>query len=315
MRQHTHWNLKATSEFPYILNLDDQFKPYAVSGKGIELAYKKFNFLGGEPHFQITPGNYDTNSELIITQRYNSVADLFDIILAVDAARRMGFRNLHLVLPYFPAARQDRVCNEGEPLTIKVFTDMINGCKFESVGIFTPHSEVTPALLDNAYIIDELPYIQEIVRANLNGHFFNVVCPDAGAGKRVGKIVEYLSNNFGYVQFTLIRCEKVRDVKDGKLKGFFVQADDLGGHPTIIIDDIVAMGGTFIGLGEELKSKNAGDLMLYTAHADCATGLDKMGAYFAKVFTSNSKKNWKDTLHEEEYPERANIEIFNLHLK
>lgn len=308
MRQHLHW--KATAEFPYILNLDENFKPYAQSGKGIDIGHRKFDFLGGEPHLQLVAGNYDYNSTLIITQRYNSVADLFNIVLANDAARRMGFRDIHLVLPYFPAARQDRVCNEGEPLTIKVFTDLINGCGFGSVGIFTPHSEVTPALLDNVYIIDELPYIQEIVRGNLNGHFFNVVCPDAGAGKRVGKIVTYLSNNFGYVQFNLIRCEKVRDVKDGSLKGFYVQDDDLGGHPTLIVDDIVAMGGTFIGLGEELKKKNAGDLMLYTAHADCVAGLDKMARYFKKVFTSNSKHNWNDLITGVD-----NLEIFNLHLK
>lgn len=289
MRQHITW--RADTEFPYIINLSEGFTPYTKT-KAIPLAFKKFNFLGGEPHFQITSNAYADFAPLIITQRFNSIGDLFDIILANDAARRMGFKNIHLVLPYFPAARQDRVCNEGEPLTIKVFTDMINGCGFNSVGILTPHSEVTPALINNVYVIDELPYINRIVQSNLNGHQFNVVCPDAGAGKRVGKIVQYLQNQNGHVQFNLIRCEKVRDVKDGSLKGFFVQADDLGGHPSMIVDDIVAMGGTFIGLGEELKKKNAGDLMLYTAHADCALGLEKMCAYFTSVFTSDSKLNW-----------------------
>ena len=222
----------------------------------------------------------------------------------------MGVEDIHLVLPYFPAARQDRVCNEGEPLTIKVFTDLINSCGFTSVGILTPHSEVTPALLNNVYIIDELPYITEIVRKNLNGHHFNVVCPDAGAGKRVGKIVQHLSNQMGYVQFNLIRCEKVRDVKDGSLKDFFAQVDDLGGHPTMIFDDILTMGGTFIGLGEKLKEKNAGDLMLYTAHADCVAGLEKMSDYFTKVFTSNSKNNWNAIIH----AKCKNVEVFDIQL-
>lgn len=302
MRQHVTYI--PVPESPYILNLDENFKPFT---KGVELTFKKFNFLGGEPHFQILTKVFEASAKLVITQRYNTIGDLIDIILANDAARRMGFNNIELILPYFPACRQDRVCNDGEPLTIKVFTDLINGCNFSSVSIFTPHSEVAPALLNNVHIIDELPYITEIVRSNLKGHFFNVVCPDAGAGKRVGKIVQHLANTFGYVQFNLIRCEKVRDVKDGSLKEFFVQADDLGGHPTIIVDDIVAMGGTFIGLGEVLKSKNAGNLMLYTAHADCIAGLDKMARYFHKVFTSNSKKNWDILM-----TGLDNLEIFNI---
>lgn len=309
-RQHAHWSVN--TELPYVLNLDQAFEPYTENVA--TLNFKTFDFLGGEPHIQLDKDVIVYNSKLIITQRFNSIKDLFLIILANDAALRLGFRDIHLVLPYFPAARQDRVCNEGEPLTVKVFADLINGCGFQSVTIFSPHSEVTPALLDNVVLIDELPYITDIVKRNLNGHFFNVVCPDAGAGKRVGKIVQHLANTFGFVQFNLIRCEKVRDVKDGKLKEFFVQSDNLGGYPTIIIDDIVAMGGTFIGLGEVLKQKNAGSLMLYTSHADCAEGLDKMTNYFSKVFTSNSKKNWVELLKEEEFGTKDNLEVFNLKL-
>jgi ribose-phosphate pyrophosphokinase len=241
--------------------------------RGIELLYKKFNLLGGEPHFQITSPISYTDSNLVITQRYNSVSDLFDIILANDAARRMGFKNIELILPYFPAARQDRVCNEGEPLTIKVFTDMINGCGFTKVNILCPHSEVTPALINNVVVIDELQYITKAVNDNLDGNQFNIVCPDAGAGKRVGKIVQHLSNNNGFVNFNLIRCEKVRDVKDGSLKEFFVQSDDLGGHPTLICDDVNSMAGTFIGLGKVLREKNCGSLMLYVSHVDYVGGL------------------------------------------
>ncbi len=304
MRQHTHWT--PTPESPYILNLDENFKPFT---NGVELEFKKFDFLGGEPHFQILTKVFEPSAKLVITQRYNTIGDLFNIILANDAARRMGFRNIELILPYFPACRQDRVCNDGEPLTIKVFTDMINGCGFNSVSIFTPHSEVTPALLNNVHIIDELQYITDIVRRNLSGHFFNVVCPDAGAGKRVGKIVQHLANTFGYVQFNLIRCEKVRDVKDGSLKEFFVQADDLQKYPTMIFDDINARGGTFIGLGKVLREKNCGELSLYTSHSDCVEGINNVSEFFDNVYTSNSKRNWIDLI-----PKIENFGCFSITL-
>jgi ribose-phosphate pyrophosphokinase len=301
-RQHIHW--KATAEYPYVLSLDENFKPYG--NPQVPLEFKKFNFHGGEPHFQITSNVHNTyERELIITQRYSSVSDLFDIILANDAARRMGFKNISLILPYFPAARQDRVCNAGEPLTIKVFTDMINSCAFDSVTILCPHSEVTPALINNVLVLDELKYTESIIsdiinndNVNINKNpVVNVVCPDAGAGKRVGKIVTHLSNRFTFITFNLIRCEKVRDVKDGSLKDFFVQADDLGGHYTIIFDDINSMGGTFIGLGKKLREKNCGKLMLFTAHSDCAEGIRRVTNEFDFVYTTNSKPGYENILY------------------
>ncbi len=276
----------------YTLNLDPDFNPYEDFDS---LAFTNGTFPGGEPNFRITdiPAGFDHN--LVITQRFNSVADLMLIIIANDAARRAGFKNISLVLPYFPAARQDRVCNPGESLTIKVFADLINACKFEAVEIYSPHSEVTPALIDNVQLIDrDEPFLREIIistHADILGEI-NIVCPDAGAGKRVGKLAKFVATEFPHVTVNLIRCEKVRDVSTGALKEFFVQAEDLGHFPTIICDDIVAYGGTFKGLGNVLRAKNAGTLMLFTSHADCVEGLDNMVEFFDKVYTSNSKRNW-----------------------
>jgi ribose-phosphate pyrophosphokinase len=292
MKQYIHWSiLKPELEYPYILNLDLDFNPI---DKGINLKYKQFTFKGGEPHFQIeSECPYAKEATLIITQRYNKVDDIVNILTANDAARRMGFKTIKLVLPYFPAARQDRVCNDGEPLTVKVFTDMINACGFEEVIILCPHSEVTPALLNNVTVLDELKYVDKIMSSlDKSGRNVNIVCPDAGAGKRVSKVVQHLANNNGHVNFNLIRCEKVRDVKDGSLKDFFIQADDLGGYPTLIIDDINSMGGTFIGLGKKLREKNCSKLMLFTAHADCVEGVQNIIENFDHYYTTNSKQDW-----------------------
>jgi len=318
MRQHViHRNGQGYPEFPYTLNLDDKFAPIK---NGVSINFKRFDFKGGEPHFQITHKClHSQNATLIITQRYNEVSDLFDIVLSVDASRRMGFKNIELVLPYFPAARQDRVCNDGEPLTIKVFTDMINGCGFDKVTILCPHSEVTPALINNVVVLDELKYADSIVsdiinndNTNINNNpFVNIVCPDAGAGKRVGKIITNLANKFTFITFNLIRCEKVRDVKDGSLKDFFVQADDLGGYTTIIFDDINSMGGTFIGLGKKLREKNCGKLMLFTAHSDCYDGIKNVSEHFDKVYTTNSKQDWTANYY---YPFDDRVVCLNIEL-
>ena len=287
---HLHWTVK--SDQRYVLNLDKDFNPYSLNSDIFYLDHKKHTFLGGEPHIQILTHDA-VGGELMITQRVNSVFDCFDILLANDAARRMGFTSIRLFIPYFPAARQDRVCNVGEPLTVKVFADMINSCNFSEVIIYSPHSEVAPALLNNVTELDrDFKFVQRIVTDNSHGRDFNIVCPDAGAGKRVGKIIQKLANTDSHRRYHLIRCEKVRDVVDGSLKEFFVQADSLNGYPSLIIDDINSMAGTFIGLGKVLRSKGCGKLMLFTSHSDCAQGIQNAVVKFDKVYTTNSRRNW-----------------------
>lgn len=279
----------------YTLNLDPAFNPYEDFDT---LTFKNGTFPGGEPNFRIEEIPEGTEKDLIITQRFNSVADLMLIILATDAARRAGFKDIRLVLPYFPAARQDRVCNPGESLTVKVFADLINGCKFSQVEIYSPHSEVTPALIDNVKLIKrDGGFLSRIIDENRFAEVgaINIVCPDAGAGKRVAELAKFVAHIYQNVTINLIRCEKVRNVATGALKEFFVQANDLGHYPTIICDDIVAYGGTFKGLGEVLRAKNAGPLVLFTSHADCVEGLDNMVEFFDRVYTSNSKRDWTVT--------------------
>jgi ribose-phosphate pyrophosphokinase len=293
---------------PYAIDLDKDFHPFY---EYILIEHSRTTFYGGEPHFALKLNKAPESDDFVyITHRFNSTDDIIMILVAADAARRAGFKHLGLVLPYFPAARQDRVCNAGESLTVKVFADMINSCGFEDVIIYSPHSEVTPALLNNVTELDlDSYYINHIVRNFYNEGWgaINIACPDAGAGKRVGKLAKTVANEYPKMTVNLIRCEKVRDVSNGQLKEFYVAGDNLEGLPTIICDDIVSMGGTFIGLGEKLKSKGAGPMVLFTSHADCQEGLERMSEFFDTVYTSNSKRDWK--LKEST---RGNLNVFRI---
>lgn len=296
MRNMISWSKKGP---PFALNLDENFKPFNavdIFSNILELKFQKFYFKGGEPHIKLSIPEYPNAHALYITQRYNDPKDIFEVVLAADAARRSGFKEIHLFLPYFPAARQDRVCDIGEPLTVKIFADMINNCGFESVTILSPHSEVTPALLNNCFVLDECFFVEKALAdffSNKENKEINLVCPDAGAGKRVSKVVSHLSKRFPENTINLIRCEKERDVKNGELKGFYVQAQNLNSLNTIIIDDINCMGGTFVGLSQELRSKNCGKLSLFTSHADCYDGIQNVLAYFDHYYTTNSKRDWE----------------------
>ena len=262
-----------------ILNLDTNFHPYSNER---ELKFQSFIFAGGEPHIKINP-DFDTTESVTITDRLNSFNDLGLLILAVDALRRIGVKTINAFIPYFPAARQDRLMIKGEPLSVKVYTDIINSLQLNKVTIFDPHSEVTPALLNNIEVIYNYQFIAEVIKRI--GSEVKLISPDGGALKKIYKVSEYLGG------IDVVECSKSRDVKTGKLSGFKVYEDDLQGINCLIVDDICDGGGTFIGLAEELKNKNAGRLYLAVSHGIFNKGFEELNKNFTKIFTTNSFKD------------------------
>ncbi len=261
-----------------ILNLDKSFTPYGTENN---IDYNFFIFSGGEPHIKII-SELENVAEVTITHRVQSFNDMGTLLLATNALKNMGIAKLHVVLPYFPAARQDRLMVSGEPLSVKVYADIINAQNFESVTVFDPHSEVTPALLNNCKVIDNHTFIEHIIE-QLSDDLL-LISPDGGSLKKIYKVAAYLQN------YEVIECSKSRNVKTGQLTGFKVCADDLQGKDCLIVDDICDGGGTFLGLAKELKAKNAGNLYLAISHGIFSKGFEELEKYFTKIFTTDSFK-------------------------
>lgn len=262
-----------------ILNLDPQFKPFSNES---EIAFQGFTFSGGEPHIKIQ-SDFDVTQKVTVTHRVNSFNDLGLVCVTIDALKRMGVKVIDLFIPYFPAARQDRVMIPGEPLSVKVYADIINGLGLNKVMVFDAHSEVTPALLNNSEVIPNYVFIEKVMQEI--GNEALLISPDGGALKKIYKVSEFL----GGVE--VVECSKSRDVKTGRLSGFKVYADDLEGKDCLIVDDICDGGGTFIGLAEELKKKNAGKLYLAVSHGIFNKGFESL-TVFDKIFTTNSFKDF-----------------------
>ncbi|WP_433779473.1 ribose-phosphate diphosphokinase [Flavobacterium anhuiense] len=263
-----------------ILNLDPKFAPFQNQE---EIKFQSFTFSGGEPHIKIAP-DFDANKKVTITHRLNSFNDLGLLCVTVDALRRMDVKIIDLFIPYFPAARQDRVMIPGEPLSVKVYADIINAMQLNKVYVFDAHSEVTPALLNNSTVIPNYTFIKAVLE-NI-GNDVKLISPDGGALKKIYKVSEFL----GGVE--VVECSKSRDVKTGKLSGFKVYEDDLEGMDCLIVDDICDGGGTFVGLAEELKKKNAGKLYLAVSHGIFNKGFEVLNC-FDGIFTTNSFKDFE----------------------
>ena len=258
------------------LNLDSQFAPF---GKENSIEFQSFTFSGGEPHIKIT-SDLSNIKEVTVTTRTKSFNDFGLLLLAIDALQRFQIEKINVFIPYFPAARQDRVMVQGEPLSVKIYADILNALNLNKVTVFDAHSEVTSAVLNNCESISNHTFIQEVIK-NI-GTDLILISPDGGALKKIYKVSEYL----GGVE--VVECSKKRNVKNGKLEGFKVYEDDLKGKDCLIVDDICDGGGTFLGLAKELKNKNAGNLYLAVSHGIFSKGVDELNETFTKIYSTNS---------------------------
>lgn len=261
------------------LNLDSQFTPFGTENS---IVFEAFTFSGGEPHIKIL-SDLVSVKEVTVTTRVQSFNDFGLLLLAIDALRRFYVEKINVFIPYFPAARQDRVMVKGEALSVKVYAELLNNLQLNKVTVFDPHSEVTAAVLNNCEVISNYKFIKTVINKIENDVV--LIAPDGGALKKIYKVSEYLGG------VPVIECSKKRNVKNGKLEGFKVYEENLKGKTCLIVDDICDGGGTFLGLAEALKAKNAGDLYLAVSHGIFNKGFKMLNENFTKIFTTDSFKS------------------------
>lgn len=239
---------------------------------------KYFVFSGGEVHLKITEIDCD-----IICRDY-TMNGFMAICEHNEVLRRKGL-SVRLTYPYFPYARQDRVMQENEPFSLKIFCDLLNAQGFTSVTIHDPHSDVTPALVNNCKIIPQW----DLAKATLPQEYFDnhlFVSPDAGAYKKLSKLVTDDSR--------IAIGVKNRD-SQGKITHTNVfSPTPIEGRDCVIVDDICDGGRTFIELAKTLKSKGAKSVILYVTHGIFSNGFDELKKHIDRIHTTDSFPNIQD---------------------
>uniref|UniRef100_A0AAU7PIE9 Ribose-phosphate pyrophosphokinase n=1 Tax=Salmonella phage SalP219 TaxID=3158864 RepID=A0AAU7PIE9_9CAUD len=225
---------------------------------------ERFTFKGGEEQVKIMLSYAPKGSIgfVDITAKIKNSADVMALALLVDACSRL--ENLHnhaefvLHLPYIPYARQDRIMQSGEALSIKVFANIINGLGFDKVIVDDPHSDVSAALLNNVKIRQQHQLAGEYGGFVFSGRDVTIISPDAGARKKAQKVADRF-------HLPLAEAGKVRDVKTNEITGTAVFGD-VTGRECVIVDDICDGGRTFIALAQALKENGAKRVILYVTH-------------------------------------------------
>lgn len=268
-----------------------------------EISYTKTVFSGGEVHVQLdmsefTPRDSDISFKATLTANLTSAQDIMELLLVANALRQFNYNyraalSLTLEIPYFPYARQDRVCATGQAFSLRVMCQIINTINIQVLRLYDVHSEAFFDIADLA--------IPDTTIFNYEASFFIkkspellgllchkdtvIICPDKGALDRCSGVARSCKLD---APLPLVICSKTRDPKTGDITDTVVPGRTFKGKTAVIIDDICDGGYTFIKIAEELKRKGADRVVLYVTHGIFSKGLEVFEGIIDKVYTTDS---------------------------
>ena len=251
----------------------------SMNGKPVEIG----SFPDGT--ILMRPDEYNTSR---ITWKYENDREFLALIYLVKHLRYIGFTTLELYMPYIPNARMDRVKNiYNDVFTLKYFTDLLNSLNFDRVYVLDPHSDVSPALIDNVQVITAESRIKEAIlrmseKEGVNTDNMLVYYPDAGSAKRYSDML----------QRYYIYGSKKRDWETGQIVGLDIVDNgfNLAGKDILIVDDICSRGGTFYHSAKKLKELGVNKIFLYVTHCEntILEGELLNTGWIEKVYTTDS---------------------------
>lgn len=239
-------------------------------------------FPAGEPYAKFTPDwTFNDGAPTLVTGSIRCAVDFLTFCETVRAVKLHTDRVIAFI-PYFPAARQDRVTQfPTMNLSVGLYADIVNSLGLDRVFLLDPHSPVTPALVNNVRLIDVADLCVNACSLDMSEYLYaygyaGVIAPDAGAEKRAYEVASHYQ-----MRVPAYTAGKHRDVSTGRLTGFSFDAELEPGR-YLLVDDICDGGGTFAGLLSKIHEKY-GDPALHKFDLWVTHG----------VFSGNAKKNLK----------------------
>lgn len=236
-------------------------------------------FPGGEVKVELPTALDHTGDVVSVTASLYSSADIMALVMVTNAVRhycKSAKFGMVLRLPYFPYARQDRVCNIGESHGVQAMAGLINSLGYTKVYVYDPHSDAVQAAVHNCEVIKQSTLAKAVVSPLLRSPYsYELVSPDAGAEKKVLELSKQLS---AWGQSPSIHyAHKVRNPLNGQILSTTFEGN-VEGKNLIIVDDICDGGRTFTALAGLLRARGAARVDLYVTHGIFSAGIDALRA-------------------------------------
>lgn len=184
--------------------------------------------------------------------------DYMELFIMIDALKRSFAREVHVVIPHYGYARQDRVASPREPISAKVMANLIAAAGAGHVISIHFHSDQTqgffPFPMDNLHTRNL--FADFLKKKKLKNPM--IVAPDAGAAKEAGRLAQMLD----YPLAILTKKRPKFNVAE-----VTAVVGDVEGKTCIIVDDMVDTAGSVCAARQALLDQGANhDIYLVSTH-------------------------------------------------
>lgn len=233
-----------------------------------------FLFPDNQPHVNIAAAINEGDEVKVVCSITDSIK-LVQLLECSNALDNLFAKKKILIIPYLMAARYDRLMQPGDSIDLKVVCDLINMCGFEKVYLYDVHSDTSTVLIKNVISISNFALVQVYDKSDSI-----LICPDAGAVKKVGAYLKWNRN-----LMDVVYCNKVRELVTGAITLKVLEPEKCNDRNCVIIDDLCDGGGTFLAIASQIKPKY---LTLIVTHGIFSKGVETLKKHFDHIIVSDS---------------------------
>jgi ribose-phosphate pyrophosphokinase len=194
------------------------------------------------------------NQEVMLISSTTNDESIIETMLLIDAVREFKPRSIVALIPYFGYARQHMRYNDGEPVSSKVWTYLLERFA-DSIVSIDIHDEQTLSYSSKPFI--NISIIDSIVSYYRDKGIHYVLSPDDGGSRRALEIAQKLNTKSFYLDKKRIDSSTV-EMKFPDI--------DIKGKSILVVDDVISTGGTIIKAVKLIRERGAAKVYVAAVH-------------------------------------------------
>ena len=203
---------------------------------------------------------------------------LMQLLVMIDAAKRASAKRIVAVIPWYAYSRQDRKTKPREPITARLVANMIAAAGAERVMTMDLHVGQIEGFF--SFPVDHLTAMHTFVDYFVDAGFRDapdavVVAPDTGEAKLASRLADHLGLPWAILN------KMRRDAGQSEVTHVI---GDVEGRRAIMIDDVIATGGTLVNAAQRLIDEGATEVYAAATHGEFS------GSAYEKIEASHIRE-------------------------
>jgi ribose-phosphate pyrophosphokinase len=192
-----------------------------------------------------------------IQSTFSPAANLLELLLMIDAAKRASAGYITAVMPYYGYARQDRKDKPRVPISAKLIANLLEASGADRIMTMDFHADQLQGFFDIPvdHLKSEAIYKPYLDKQDLSNVVF--ASPDVGGVKRARTYAKHFERD-------LVICDKYRK-RANEVAGITV-IGKVDGADVILVDDLVDTAGTLSKAADALLEKGAKSVRAMCTH-------------------------------------------------